>query len=223
VSVTRRFLIAAAAWTAIIAAPMILLELVAANDDGSRYIRLLARAVMFAGFPAGVAAAQERPGRSAWRWLIALGTGAGVVALIAFGLAVWDRGLTWDVVFEARPPAVEGAWEHYNDAAWHAILVLLAPVFSGIYSTLGVQVGLWSAYSVPPAFRPALLWAIALGLVISGFAVTDTVYETVILHTSGDARFAALVPLLFPLGLATGFALPTLAWLRGRVAPTTSP
>jgi hypothetical protein len=60
-----------------------------------------------------------------------------------------------------------------------------------------------------------LYWAIGLGLMITGYAVFDSTYETIVLHTAAYVDFAAFYTLLIPAGICAGLGLPTLALLRG--------
>jgi hypothetical protein len=114
--------------------------------------------------------------------------------------------------------ASDGNWETFNDAAWRYYSTLLTPVSSMLYSALGFQIGIWSEHAVPGLFRRALYWAVAFGLLFTGYIVSDSAYETIVLHTAADAGFAALLPVIFPLGLVAGLTLPTVAWLRGVVS-----
>jgi hypothetical protein len=78
-----------------------------------------------------------------------------------------------------------------------------------------LQVGIWARYALPLVLRRLLYCMVGLGLMVSGYAVFDTTYEGVVLHTAADVSFAALYTLLIPASVYAGFTLPTLALLRG--------
>ncbi|HUF66280.1 MAG TPA: hypothetical protein VMM17_09905 [Gemmatimonadaceae bacterium] len=221
--VTRRFLAAAAVWLTIMAVPLIALHLMA-DLEAVELLRGLAGVIVLAGYPAGIAAAKYVPAGRPWRTLLELAAGAGVLALLGFAVLAWVPGLVGGeratlsqlaTVMQANV----GNWETFNNAAWRYYSTLLTPVSSMLYSALGFQMGIWSGHAVPGAFRRALYWAVAFGLIVTGYIVSDSAYETIVLHTAADAGFAAFLPVLFPLGLVAGLTLPTVAWLRGVVSP----
>jgi len=223
VRAARRFLAVAAGWLMIMAVPLIVLHLIAGDLEAVTLVRGLAGAIVLAGYPAGIVAAQDVPAGRRWRSLLELAAGAGALALLAFALLAWVPGLVGGEratlsQLAAAMRANETNWETFNDAAWRYYSTWLTPVSSMLYSALGFQVGIWSGHAVPDVFRRGLYWAVAFGLVVTGYIVSDGAYETIVLHTAADAGFAAFLPVLFPLGLVAGLTLPTVAWCRGVVS-----
>ncbi|MGH7467859.1 MAG: hypothetical protein ACRENP_07695 [Longimicrobiales bacterium] len=51
---------------------------------------------------------------------------------------------------------------------------------------------------LPRPLRRALYWVVGVGLLISGAAIWDTTYETIVLNTAADASFAAFYTILIP-------------------------
>jgi hypothetical protein len=220
-NVRVRFLAAELAWTAGILAlmvPMALLD----NDppNAAHFIRWVARAIGLAAFPAGISVAPAVFGeKRAWRPLGSAFAAASVVAVVAFALlalvvpAVAEQERTIPQLLSAMSTDGE-SWETRNDAAWDFYTILFAPVNALLFAAIGVQVGAWSRHSLRPAIRRPLYWAVGLGLLISGYAIWDTTYETIVLHTAADASFAAFYTLLLPASICAGLALPTLALVR---------
>jgi hypothetical protein len=219
--VARRFLLAEAVWATgifLLMLPVALLD----NDPPSsaHVIRWLARAVGLAAFPAGITIApivfaDERP----WRLLLPAFAAASAVSVAVFVLTavippiVSDRASTLPPLVAAMSGATE-SWETRNAAAWDFYTNLFAPLNALLFAAIGVQVGIWARYSLPLPLRRALYWAVGLGLLISGYAIWDTTYEAVVIHTAADVSFAAFYTVLIPASICAGLALPTLALVR---------
>jgi hypothetical protein len=111
-------------------------------------------------------------------------------------------------------PAVRATAGGVNDARRLAtpFVMLLQAI---LFSLIGLQLGAWSGRALPDWFRRPLYWAAGLGLLLADYTVSDTMYETVVLHTAADLSFAPFVSLLVPGALCAGLALPTLALVRG--------
>jgi hypothetical protein len=179
----------------------------------------VAGALALACFPAGVAMAPAVLGQSR-RWEALLHVLAAAVAVTIVVLAVsvaappigdGTRGLA-EGLRAMRDPAE--SWETRNDAAWAFFATLLAGPRALLFAAIGLQVGIWASFSVPRVLHRPLYWVVGLGLVVSGAAIWDTTYETVVLHTEADASFAAWYTILLPLSVCAGLGLPTLAVFR---------
>lgn len=217
----RRFLAVTIAWTGAIFLPIAVIEMLSDPFDPAQYARWLGRALELAAFPAGIAVARSAvtAGRS-WRVVLETAAAAAIVALGVSALVVWLPGVLGDgnrsVSRLAMVMQTSGhSWEALNDAGWWYYGALLSPVQSLLYAAIGFQLGIWGARAVTAALTRVLFWAVGLALVVSNFAVADTTYETIVLRTAADVRFAVLYALLLPAGLCAGLALPTLALLRG--------
>jgi hypothetical protein len=219
--VVRTFALAELVWA--IAIFLLILPVTVLTADSlsaTVYMRWLGRALMLAAFPAGIAIAGDvfatpRP----WRSLCAAVTAASIAAalvLAVFAVAVpllgEERTLP-QLALAMR--ATNGSWGSRNDAAWDFFSTLLTPITALLHAAIGLQVGLWATHAVPPVLRRLLYWAIGLGLMITGYAVFDSTYETIVLHTAAYVDFAAFYTLLIPAGICAGLGLPTLALLRG--------
>lgn len=228
-NVSRKFLMAELAWAAgifVLMVPLALLD----SDPPSwvRYVRWLARALGLAAFPAGIAIAHDVFAHPrSWRPLLAAAAAATLVAVILFALT----GLVMPLLSEDARTLPQLAndmstpthsWERRNHAAWAFFSTLLVPLNALLFAAIGVQVGIWASYTLPFMLRRLLYWVAGLGLVISGYLVWDTTYETIVLHTAANASFAAFYTLLIPLSICAGLALPTLALLRRAPFPGSS-
>lgn len=216
----RRFLVVTLAWTVVIFLPMVVLELLSDPIALAQYSRWLGRALSLAAFPAGIAASRSvvPPGRP-WRVVLETAAAALVVALAVFVLMAWLPAILGDESRSLSRLALTmrtsgGSWEALNDASWRYYEALLSPLQALLYAGIGFQLGIWGPAAVTPALSRLLYWGVGLGLVIVSFGVADTTYETIILRTPADVRFAAMYSFLLPAGIAAGLALPTLAELR---------
>jgi hypothetical protein len=216
----RTFLAVTLAWTAAIFLPMVVLERLSDPVDLAQYARWLARALAIGAFPAGIAASRgvDPPSRS-WRIVLETASAAAVVALVAFILIAWLPAVLGDEGRSLSRLALimrtsGGSWETLNDASWRFFEAVLLPIQALLHAAIGFQLGIWGPRSVTPALSRVLYWGVALGLLVVNFGVSDTTYETIILRTAADVRFAAGYALLLPAGIAAGLALPTLAVLR---------
>jgi hypothetical protein len=219
--VAGRFLLAELVWTAgifVLMVPVALLD----NDPPStaHIIRWLGRAVGLAAFPAGISIAPiVFADARVWRSLLLGLAAASAVSLAKFVLIavipplVSDDARTIPELLAVMRTAGE-SWEARNAAAWSFYTGLFAPLDALLFAAIGVQVGVWARYSLPPSLRRALYWAVGLGLLISGYAVWDTTYEAVVIRTAGDVSFAAFYTVLIPASICAGLALPTLALVR---------
>lgn len=217
----RTFLVVTLAWTAAIFLPMVVLERLSDPVDLAQYARWLARALAIAAFPAGIAVSRtvDPPGRS-WRIVLETASAAAVVAFVVFVVFAWLPAVLGDESRSLSRLALimrtsGGSWETLNDASWRFFEAVVSPVQALLYAAIGFQVGIWGPRAVMPALSRVLYWAVGLGLLVVNFGVSDTTYETIILRTAADVRFAAAYALLLPAGIAAGLALPTLAMLRG--------
>jgi hypothetical protein len=219
--VAGRFLLAELVWATgifVLMVPVALLD----NDPASsaRFIRWLARAIGLAAFPAGITIApvvfaHARP----WRpLLLALAAASAVSGSVFVLIAVVSPLVSDDArtipQLVAAMSAADGSWESRNDAAWDFYNNLFAPLNALLFAAIGMQVGIWARYSLPVPLRRALYWAVGLGLLISGYAIWDTTYEAVVIHTAADVSFAAFYTVLIPASICAGLALPTLALAR---------
>jgi hypothetical protein len=102
-----------------------------------------------------------------------------------------------------------GSWETRNDAAWVLFTSVFAAVNAFLFAVIGLQLGAWVPRALLAPMRRPMYWAVGLGLLISGYAMWDTTYETIVLHTSADASFAAFYTILIPAAICAGLALPT--------------
>jgi hypothetical protein len=201
-----RFLIAEVIWAAGLFA--VLLAVGIASSDAAtnaQVVRWLARAAELAAFPAGIAIAPLvlRTGRPWHATLSAAGIATVIgAAVIALSIAATPSGIIGD------------DWETRNHAAWAVTTPWLAGLTAVLYAAIGAQVGIWAAYSVPRPLQRPLFWAVGLGLLVSGFVVFDTTYETFVLHTNADASPAAFYTVLVPLSICAGLGLPTLGLVR---------
>ena len=219
--VAGRFLLAEVVWATgifLLMLPVALLD----NDPPStmHVFRWLARAIGLAAFPAGITIApvvfaHTRP----WRPLLLALAAASAVSAVVFMLVavipplVSDHARTIPQLL-AHMRAAGGSWESRNDAAWAFYNNLFAPLNALLFAAIGVQVRIWARYALPLPLRRPLYWAVGLGLLISGYAVWDTTYEVVVIHTAADASFAAFYTVLIPASICVGLALPTLALTR---------
>jgi MFS family permease len=184
-----------------------------------RVLRGVASALGLATFPAGVTVATALLAQSGrWRSLLYFIAAAVAVSVIVLGVSIaapplGDGTRSLAERLRAMSDAAE-SWETRNDAAWAFLATLLAGPRALLFAAIGVQVGIWANFSVPRALRRPLYWAVGLGFVLSGAAIWDTTYETIVLHTEADASFAALYTLLLPLSVCAGLGLPTLAVFR---------
>jgi hypothetical protein len=216
---SSRFLIVAFAWTAVIALPLIALELLPSGTDRPRIALTLGRVLVFAAYPAGIAAARDVLGARPWRAIAGAGTGATMLAITVLLSLAWlpellgPRG-TGFASLVATMHSAGSQWETLNDAGWRYYGAFVASAQAMLYAAIGVQVGLWVPRAVATSFRRLLYWAIGLGILVSAVTVTDATYELVVLHTAADARISVLYALLLPLGIAAGLSLPTFALLR---------
>ena len=216
-----KFLLAELVWaTAIFLLIMPITILSGDPLDGASLLRWLGRAFGLATFPAGIAVAGDvfaAPFR--WRSLIGTIVAATLVAIVvlelfAFVVPLLDGRMPLPQLIQLM--AEEGqSWETRNDAAWQFYSILFTPVTTLLHAAIGVQVGVWATHSLSRAFRRLLYWLIGLGLMVSGYSVYDSTYETIVLHTAAYVEFAAFYTLLIPLGICAGLGLPTLALLRG--------
>ncbi|MGH7446753.1 MAG: hypothetical protein ACREK1_05925 [Longimicrobiales bacterium] len=219
-TVARRFLMAELVWASAIFLLILPITIMSADPGTTvEYVRWLTRALGLAAFPAGITVAgvvfvQPHP----WRALLSAFAAASVVALLVFALFAFvvpplgaDATLP-RIVHDMR--AITGSWESRNHAAWTFYSILFAPVSALLFAAIGMQVGVWATHALPVALRRVLYWAVGLGLMVSGYAVFDTTYEGIVLHTPADVSFAAFYTLLVPAGICAGLALPTLALLR---------
>jgi hypothetical protein len=189
--------------------------------NAAALLRWTGIAMGLAGFPAGVAVAESvlearPPYATAVKVLLAAIASASVLfALIAVTTPLLgDDGRTWGQLARDMHDATT-SWEKRNDAAWQFYVSLCRPVQAVLVAAIGVQAGVWSRYAVPPLLRGILYWAIGLGLLLSGYAVFDSTYEAIVIHTAGDVGFAAFYTLLIPAGICAGLLLPTIALWRG--------
>jgi hypothetical protein len=221
-NVARKFLVAELLWTVGIA--LLILPITILTSDSLStlgYIRWFGRALSLAAFPAGIAIAGDVfCGPRPWRLMLAGLAAASIVGLLLFALLALvapllngeARSLP-QLVRDLSTPA--NSWETRNDAAWDFYQAFFAPAQAVLLAAIALQVGIWARYSMPSMLRRGLYWVVALGLIVSGYAVADSTYEGIVLHTAADVSFAAFYTLLLPAGLCAGLALPTLALLRG--------
>jgi hypothetical protein len=225
-NVAKRFLAALAIWSAGILMVMIPIALL---DDYSQptthFIRLIARAIGLAAFPAGLAVSPSVFRRAQpWPELAGLVVTAALVSvavlLTTTVLAPLLDSETRTVPELIREMTSAGeSWETRNNAAWILGSSLVSAATAFLHAMIGLQVGTWASRAFPMPIRRLLYWAIGLGLLISGYAVWDTTYETIVLHTQADVTFAAFYSLLVPLAICAGLMLPTFAlFQRGELA-----
>lgn len=220
-NVVRRFLVIDVAWA--IGISVLLVGIGALTSDAlssGDVVRWVARALALAGFPAGIAIGpavfgDARPSRALWS-VIAAATAMSVVVFLLTGIvapALDEPARSLGQLVRDMGATGEN-WETRNDAAWRLYTTIFAAVSAWLYAAIGVQVGAWSTHSLPRSFRRPLYWAVGLGLLITGYGIADTTYETFVLHTAADASIAAFYTLLLPLSVCAGLGLPTLALLR---------
>jgi hypothetical protein len=215
-----KFLVAEFVWATGIIVLLLTAALMSEPPSTAAFVWWFARAIGLAAFPAGIAIAapvfaDARPGR---QLVLALATAAAVGVLVFFLVGVvtpylGERSTTLPKLLNVMS-AADGSWESRNDAAWNFYGSFLAALNVMLFAAIGIQVGVWSGYSLPAPLRRALYWAVGLGLLISGYAIWDTTYETIVLHTAADVSFAAFYPVLIPASICAGLALPTLALVR---------
>ena len=217
----RRFLVAELVWASAIF--LLIMPITIASSDpltAEQYIRWLGRALVLAAFPAGIAVGKEaRSDPRPWRPVLGGLVAASAVALlllavIAVLLPVVGDSLSLPLLAD-RMSADSQSWETRNDAAWDLYGTLFVPVHTLLMAAIGMQVGVWASYALPAVLHRLLYWLVGLGLMLSGYSVSDTTYEVVVLHTAADVGFSAFYTLLLPAGICAGLALPTLAYLRG--------
>jgi hypothetical protein len=214
-----KFLLVELAWTAAIFALIVPVTILSSEPlTPAEVLGLLARALELALFPAGISVARAvftRP--YSWRrWFAVLGGTAVVAVLLVelWGIAIpHTEGMSLPRLAAAMNTAAS-SWEIRNHAAWSFYRGLLAPVYAVLMVAIGLQVGAWAPHALPPVLRRLLYWTIALGLIVARYAVTDSTYEVVVLHTNALVDFAAFYGLLVPAGICAGLLLPTLALLR---------
>jgi hypothetical protein len=216
-----KFLRAELIWTTAIFLLIVPITILSGDaKDVAIYLRWLGRGIGLAAFPAGIAVAGDvfaTPFR--WRPLLFTLLGASLVAFLvleifAFVVPILGGQATLvDLMLGMRNATA--SWEVRNDAAWRFYSTLLTPVTTLLHAAIGVMVGIWAGYALPPAFRRLLYWLVGLGLLVSGYSVFDTTYESIVLHTAAPVEFAAFYTLLVPLGICAGLGLPTLALVRG--------
>jgi hypothetical protein len=216
-----KFLLAEVTWTTAIFLLIVPITILSGDvNDMAIHLRWLGRAISLAAFPAGIAVAGDifvTPFR--WRPLLFTVLAASLVALSVLGIfafvvpALGGQATLAELMLHMRN--FRASWEVRNDAAWRLYSTLLSPVFTLLYAAIGVMAGVWAGYALPPAFRRLLYWITGLGLLVSGYSVFDTTYESVVLHTAAPVEFAAFYTLLIPLGICAGLGLPTLALVRG--------
>ncbi|MEX2152845.1 MAG: hypothetical protein WD825_05850 [Gemmatimonadaceae bacterium] len=216
-----RFVVAELVWATGIAVLMVAVAVLSSDPlSAADFVRWLARALGLAAFPAGIAIAPAVfDGSRPWRQLLHAVVAATTVCVVVFALlgavapAVSEHGRSLPRLIQEMSAATEN-WESRNDAAWVFYTTLFAPLNALLFAAIGIQVGIWSRYSLPQPLRRALYWAVGLGLLVSGFAVWDTTYETIVLHTAADTSFAAFYTVLIPASVCAALALPTLALAR---------
>lgn len=219
--VFKRFLWAELVWATAIFLLILPITILSGDPlDGASLIRWLGRALGLATFPAGITVAGQvfaAPFR--WRPLLEAIAAAVLCALLvlelfAFVVPLLDQRMPLnELIFAMREAS--GGWETRNDAAWQFYSIVFTPVTTMLHAAIGVQVGFWATHALPSPYRRLLYWLIGLGLLVTGFAVYDSTYETIVLHTEAYVDFAAFYTLLIPLGICAGLGLPTLALLRG--------
>jgi hypothetical protein len=216
-----KFLLAEVTWTTAIFLLIVPITILSGDvNDTAIHVRWLGRAMGLAAFPAGIAVAGDifvAPFR--WRPLLFTLLAASLVAvsvlvIFAFVVPVLGRQATLAELM-AHMRNVTATWEVRNDGAWQLYSTLLTPVSTLLHAAIGVMVGVWGGHAMPSAFRRLLYWIVGLGLLVSGYSVFDTTYESVVLHTAAPVEFAAFYTLLVPLGICAGLGLPTLALVRG--------
>lgn len=217
----RKFLVAELVWGAGIFAVMAVVALLSSGSTSAgQFLQWLARALGLAALPAGITIASavfddDKP----WRQLVPLFGAAAAVSALAFALiAVVGPAMSADARSLGRLAQDMGAagesWETRNDTAWVFYTSLFTPLHTLLLAAIGAQVGIWARYSLPRSLRRPLYWAVGLGFLVTGYAISDTTYETIVLNTAADANFAAFYTLLIPASICAGLALPTLALLR---------
>jgi hypothetical protein len=229
-NVAKRFLAGLAIWSVGI---LIVMLPVALLDDYSQptthFIRLIARAIGLAAFPAGLAVAPVVFRRAQpWPELGGLIVSAALVGvallLMTTMLAPLLDSQTRTVSQLVRDMTTRGeSWETRNNAAWILGSSIDGAANAFLHAKIGVQVGAWATRALPIHNRRLIYWVFGLGLLVSGYAVWDTTYETIVLHTQADVSFAAFYSLLVPLAICAGLVLPTFAlFQRGDLARSAS-
>jgi hypothetical protein len=216
----RSFLVLTLAWAVAIFLPMVALELLSDPIDPAQYARWLARALAIAVFPASITLSSRVATRSRpWRVVRDTAAAAVVIAFAVLVLMAWLPAVLGDenrsVLRLAITMRTSGAsWETMNNASWRYFEALLSPAQALLYSAIGFQLGIWGPRAMTQAWCRVLYWCVGLGLIIVNFGVADTTYETIILRTAADVRFASAYAFLLPAGIAAGLFVPTLAVLR---------
>jgi hypothetical protein len=216
-----RFLLVELTWAAAILVLIVPVTVLSAEPlTPAEVLGLLARALELALFPAGIAVARAVFSRPfSWRAVFAVGAGIAVVSVLllelwAIAIPHLEGGMSLRRL-AAEMNSATSSWEARNDAAWSFYGALLSPVYGALLAAIGSQVGVWACHALPPILRRLLYWTVGLGLIVTGYALTDSTYEVVVLHTAALVDFAAFYRLLVPAGICAGLALPTLALLRG--------
>jgi hypothetical protein len=216
-----RFLIAVLLWAVAIYVILVTIAMLSSESEpAAHYVQWLARALGLAAYPAGLAIAptvfeDARP----WRQAGFAFAGALVVSIVVLALlavvapAIGDDARSLTQLLQ-QMEATSESWETRNDAAWRFYTAFTSAFNALLFAAIGVQVGIWATYSVPASLRRGLFWVVGLGLLISGFGIWDTTYETFVLHTNADASMAACYTVLIPLSICAGLGLPTLTLLR---------
>jgi hypothetical protein len=224
----RRFVVTELLWAIGIFIPMVAIAALGEPLSAEHLLPWLARAFGLAAFPAGIAIAPLVFGDSQpWRQVaVAVGV-AFAVGVLVFALT----GMVAPLVSEQSRALGELAgtmrnagesWETRNDAAWAYYTTFLSALNAVLFALIGAQVGYWADHSVPRSLQRPLYWAVGLGLLVTGLAMWDTTYETIVLHTAADASNAAFYTVLVPGFVFAGLSLPTLAVLRRAVLPKQS-
>jgi hypothetical protein len=220
-NVVRKFLLAEIVWAGAILVLFVLITVLTGTSGSAvDYLGWLAQALGLAAFPAGITVSADvlavsRPGRPL---LAALGAASGVALFVFLLTAFAVPSAGGDVSLLhllMETDARTDSWEMRNHEAWQVLGAFFAPVSALLYAAIGVQLGAWSVRSLSAPLSRVLYWVAGLGLIVSGYAVYDTTYETIVLHTPADVSFAAFYTLLIPAGICAGLALPTLALVRG--------
>jgi hypothetical protein len=218
--IASTFTVATLLWTAGLSVVMIAIDAMGSEPLSTyRILRGIAGALGLAAYPAGVTIApavlrqprQWAPLLLAAAAAVAIGAVALALSIVAPPIGDGTRGLAERL---RDMGDVSESWETRNDAAWAFVSTLLTGPRAFLWAAIGLQVGIWATFSLPPLLRRPLYWAVGVGLVLSGAIIWDTTYETIVLHTEADAGFAALYTILLPLSICCGLGLPTLAVFR---------
>jgi len=228
--IAQPFFAALALWTAgilVVMLPMALLD--DYSQATAHFIRLIGRSIGLAAFPAAIAVAPavfRRP--QPWPELGSFLAAAGAVSLTVFVMTtvlapLVDHQVRTLPQLSRDMSSSMASWETRNHAAWVLFTSAFAAVNAFLHALIGIQIGAWAPRSLALPVRRAFYWMVGLGLLVSGYAVWDTTYETIVLHTQADAGFAAFYTILIPASICAGLALPTFAlFQRGDVGRTIS-